>query len=91
VNIEVTFMTISLRPELAKFIDEQVKTGRFNSADDAVNAAVEQFRQEEELLAEDPDDSDVEAIEEGLAQLNRGEGRPWSQVRADLAERLLKQ
>ncbi|HEV8377845.1 MAG TPA: hypothetical protein VGQ99_18365 [Tepidisphaeraceae bacterium] len=77
-------MTIRLKPELAKFIDEQVKSGQFTSADEAVNAAVARQRIEEELLAGEIDEDDLAAIEEGLAQLDRGEGRPWSEVREEL-------
>ena len=80
-------MNISIEPELAKFIEEQVRAGRYGSADAAVNAAVSRLKAEEELLADDLDDEDVAAIEEGLAQLNRGEGRPWEEVRAELKAR----
>jgi len=79
-------MTIRLKPELAKFIDEQVKSGHFKSADDAVNAAVARAQMEEEL-ADDLSDEDIAAIEEGLAQLERGEVIPWEQVRAELEKK----
>jgi putative addiction module CopG family antidote len=76
-------MQISLRPELAKFIDDQVKTGRYGTADDAVNAAIAKVQMDEQLLAKDLDDDDVAAIEEGLSQLNRGEGRSLDSLRAE--------
>jgi Arc/MetJ-type ribon-helix-helix transcriptional regulator len=82
-------MTIRLKPELAKLIDEQVKSGQFESADEAVNAAVAHALIEEELLAGDIDDEDLAAIEEGLAQLKRGEGIPWEQVRAEIEKKYL--
>jgi putative addiction module CopG family antidote len=85
-NVE-DVMQVSLRPELAKFIEEQVKGGRFGSADDAVNEAVARLREEEELLAGELDDEDLAAIEEGLAQIERGEARPWEDVRAELVKR----
>ena len=50
----------------------------------AVNAAVSRAKAEAELLAGDLDDEDLAAIEEGLAELRRGEGRPWEEVRAEL-------
>jgi Arc/MetJ-type ribon-helix-helix transcriptional regulator len=84
-------MNVCLRPELAKFIDEQVKTGRFNSPEDAVNAAVAKSRLEEGLLAQDISDDDFAAIEKGLAQLNRGEGIPLADVRAEMAAKYLIQ
>jgi putative addiction module CopG family antidote len=81
-------MNVSLKPDLARFIEEQVTAGRYDSADAAVNAAVARLKAEEELLSEDLDDDDLAAIEEGLAQLDRGEGRPWEEVRAELKARV---
>ena len=84
-------MNVSLRSGLAKFISEQVSAGRFDSADAAVNAAVARFKAEQELLAEELDDEDLAAIEEGLAQLNRGDSRPWQEVRAELKAKFLSE
>ena len=36
-------MTVSLRPELQKLVEEKVKAGLFPSAEALVNSAVEQF------------------------------------------------
>lgn len=36
-------MTIALKPELQKLVEEKVKAGLFPSADALVNSAVEQF------------------------------------------------
>jgi putative addiction module CopG family antidote len=82
-------MNVSLTPELAKFIAEQVTAGRYDSPDAAVNAAVAKLKAEEDLLSEDLDDADVAAIEEGLAQLDAGQGRPWEDVRAELKAKYL--
>jgi Arc/MetJ-type ribon-helix-helix transcriptional regulator len=80
-------MNVSIEPDLAKFIEDEVRARRYDSADAAVNAAVLRLKAEHELLAEEIDDDDVAAIEEGLAQLQRGEGRPWEQVRAEFKAR----
>jgi len=80
-------MTVRLKPELAKFIDDQVKSGNFKSADDAVNAVVARAQMEQQLLDEDISDEDLAAIEEGLAQIERGEVVPWEQVRAELEKK----
>jgi putative addiction module CopG family antidote len=82
-------MNVTLRPEVAKFIEEQVRAGRFHSPDDAINAAITRLQAEQELLAEEIDDADLAAIQEGLAQLDRGEGRPWEEVRAELRAKYL--
>lgn len=34
-------MTINLRPELRRYVEEQVKAGRFADADEAVNVALD--------------------------------------------------
>jgi Arc/MetJ-type ribon-helix-helix transcriptional regulator len=83
-------MNVRLKPEVAKFIDEQVKAGRYPSAEDAINAVIDRARTEELLLLYDElTDDDVAAIEEGLAQADRGEGRPWEEVRAELKAKYL--
>jgi putative addiction module CopG family antidote len=82
-------MTIRLKPELEKFIQEQVKAGQYKSADDAVNAAVARAQIEQDLEDDDLSDEDIAAIEEGLAHLERGEVIPWEQVRAELEKKYL--
>jgi putative addiction module CopG family antidote len=82
-------MNVSLDPELAQFIEDQVRAGRYDSPTAAVNAAVSRLKAEQDLLSADLDDDDLAAIEEGLAQLNRGEGRPWEEVRAELKAKYL--
>ncbi len=84
-------MDVDLKPDLRQFIDDQVRAGRYDSADDAINDAVSRLRTEEELLGQELDDEDIAAIEEGLLQLNRGEGRPWEDVRPELKTRYLSE
>jgi putative addiction module CopG family antidote len=81
-------MNVSLRPELENFIKEQVKAGRYDTMDEAVNAAVARAKAEHELLSGELDEEDLTAIEEGLAQLNRGETRPWEEVKSELKAKL---
>ena len=59
------------KPELERFIADQVRAGHFPSSDAAIEAAVEQMmlaRADAELT-----DEDVEAINESEAQFERGE------------------
>ena len=65
-------MHISLRPELEEFVAAQVKVGGYASADEVLEAAVARL-----MLDPEPQELDAEtlaALEEGEAQLDRGEG-----------------
>ncbi|MGE5608384.1 MAG: type II toxin-antitoxin system ParD family antitoxin [Bacillota bacterium] len=74
-------MTISLSPELQRFVEEQVRSGRFVTADAAVAEAVRQMKEREEKLA-----SLRREIQIGLDELDRGQGEPWDveAMKADL-------
>lgn len=65
-------MTISLSPELQRFVEEQVRSGRFVTTDAAVAEAVRQMKEREEKLA-----SLRREIQIGLDELDRGQGEPW--------------
>lgn len=65
-------MNLLLKPELEKFIDEQVQQGLYDSAEDAINAAVAQFKTERELTVSQLDRMRDE-VDIGLAELDRGE------------------
>lgn len=84
-------MDVQLKPDIKQFIENQVKIGRYDSVDEAINEAVSRLRVEDELLHQELDDDDLSAIEEGLAQLNRGEGLAWEKARADLRDRYLSE
>ena len=73
-------MNVAIRPEHQRYIEEQVRAGRYGSADDAVADALERLRTDDA----EPTSEDIAAIREGLDQLNRGEGRPWDEVRGEL-------
>jgi Arc/MetJ-type ribon-helix-helix transcriptional regulator len=73
------------KPELAKFIEEQVTSGRFESAEDLVEAALDRLLNDES--DEDFDDEAVAAIVRADAQCDRGEGRDIADVAADLRKR----
>jgi Arc/MetJ-type ribon-helix-helix transcriptional regulator len=74
-------MNVVLSPETQRLLEERMKKGKFTSADDAVRVALQTLDQ---LEADDMDDDTLAAIEEGLAQAHRGEGRPWDEVKAKL-------
>lgn len=62
--------TISLTPDQARFVDEQVARGRFESADEVVSAGLD-------LLSETVSEADLEStrrkIAEGLAAAEAGQ------------------
>jgi Arc/MetJ-type ribon-helix-helix transcriptional regulator len=71
-------MNVSLRPSIQKFIDEQVKSGRFATPQDVLEAGVARS-----MLEPDPDvldAEDVAAIEESEQQIERGESLAWKYV-----------
>ena len=80
-------MTISLSPELKKYVDEQVKAGRFASPKEVVEAGLARL-----MLDPVPDELDVDdvaAIDESEAQIARGEDLDWAQVSAALRKKYL--
>lgn len=63
-------MQINLRhPDLERFIDEQVKAGRFKSADDVIATALARMMDEDIRLTDD----DLAAFAQADAEIDRGE------------------
>jgi putative addiction module CopG family antidote len=76
-------MQINLRHrELEQFIDEQVKSGRYRSADDVVATAVARLMDDQIELSEE----DLAAITEAGAEIDRGDVENF----ADFASRARK-
>ena len=69
-------MNVSLEPKLQGYVDEKVRSGQYESANEVLNAALSLMRDQEEWTPED-----VEALRRDVAhaaaQLDRGEGAPW--------------
>ena len=66
-------MKVSLRPNLQRFVESQVRSGRFASENEVVSEALRHLMEYQrndaaQLRAE---------IAESLAELDRGEGTPW--------------
>lgn len=79
-------MSIDLSPETQKLIEEQMRRNGFTTAEEAIRFALEQMDQP---VYGENDPETLAAIEEGEAQLERGEGRPWEEVRRELSKKLL--
>ena len=74
-------MQVTLNPEHQKFVDSQVRAGRFASAEQVVAEALSRLMQEPE---EEIDDDTLAALGRSDEQLARGEGRPLEDVRDEL-------
>ena len=70
-------ITISLDTALEQFIAEKVAAGQFSSESEVVAGALEVLKEEESLTYADIEELRPH-IQSGLAQLDRGEGRPWN-------------
>lgn len=82
-------MPISLSAETQKLIEEQMKETGVETADELVRVALRTLHQTRGEDFEDLDPDTQAAIEEGLAQADRGEGRPWTDVREELRARFI--
>lgn len=80
-------MNIVLSPETQRLLEARMRTGRFATPDDAVRAALQTLGDVEGDALEDLDPETLAAIERAEAQGDRGEGRPWEQVREELRAR----
>lgn len=83
-------MSITLSPETQRLIEERMKQTGLSTADELVRIALQTL---EQVRGEDYQDLDSQtraAIEEGEAQYQRGEGRPWEEVREELRARFIK-
>jgi predicted transcriptional regulator len=78
-------MNITLSPELQKRIAEKVERGGVETADALVEEALTFYLDYEEGETDEQEFRDTKAaIDEALAQAERGEGRPAEEVFADL-------
>jgi Arc/MetJ-type ribon-helix-helix transcriptional regulator len=80
-------MQLRLKPSVQRFIDEQVRTGRFPSAQDVLEAGIARL-----MLDPPPDELDADdlaAIEESEEQIARGESIDWKSASAQLRREFL--
>src|SRR6185312_4845836 len=64
----LVFMNLALKPDLQRFVETQLNTGRFRSAEEVVQAGLELLRDRQQQL-----DHVREQLSEGLEQARRGE------------------
>ncbi len=80
-------MTVALKGEMERFVEDQVKAGRFSSAEDVVEAGLARLMLDS--LENEFGEEDITAINRSLEQVARGEDLDWKQVSADLRKRFL--
>ena len=65
-------MEISIHPDLQKFIDEQIKAGRYTTPDAVINSALGQLQAQVDFPPADIEELRRE-VEIGIEQADRGE------------------
>jgi Arc/MetJ-type ribon-helix-helix transcriptional regulator len=76
-------MAITLRPDHEQRFLDAVQAGGFESTDDAMDTALEMLRSQNEWLLENRKAIDAK-IQQGIAELDRGEGIPEDELDAHL-------
>jgi antitoxin ParD1/3/4 len=76
-------MNVSLTPELEKFVIEKVQSGLYQTASEVIREGL-RLLEERDALRQARLDEIRQAIQDGNAQLARGEGLPGEQVFAQL-------
>ncbi len=80
-------MNVELKPELERFLDEQVKAGRFSSASAAVEAGIARL-----MLDPEPDafdEQDLTEIRQSLDEMRRGDVLDGEKLHRELRSRYL--
>jgi Arc/MetJ-type ribon-helix-helix transcriptional regulator len=88
--MEAVPMNITISSKTQQLLEKQMRRGSFSNPDDVLQLALETLEQTRGEDYEDLDPQTRAAIEEAEAQYERGEGRPWEEVRAELRARFIK-
>lgn len=79
-------MNVSLTPELEKFVERKVQSGRYQSASEVIREGL-RLLDDQDRLRELQFEEVRRKIRTGLDQLNRGEGIPGEQVYAEMKQK----
>ena len=80
-------MNVTLKPELERFIEDQVNAGRFSSPTEVLEAGLARLMVEP--ARDELDSEDLAAIDESEAQIARGEDMDWKDVSTRLRREYL--
>jgi Arc/MetJ-type ribon-helix-helix transcriptional regulator len=78
-------LEIDLRPEIERFVDEQVAGGRFATTNQLMEEALSCMMTE---LTDLLNDDALDAIDDSERQIERGEYRNWDEVAAEIREQV---
>jgi putative addiction module CopG family antidote len=78
---EMIAMTIALKPELEKYVEEQVRAGRFASHAEVLEAGLEMLMLEPDLSIDDEEWAIIEQAEKDIAE---GKTFTLAEVRAEI-------
>ena len=80
-------MNVSLTPELERWVQDRVATGRYGSASEVVREALRLMQDQEQTLPQWLAETRAK-LQVGLDQLGRGEGIPGKAAMADVRRRI---
>jgi Arc/MetJ-type ribon-helix-helix transcriptional regulator len=75
------------KPEFSRFVEEQVKTGRFSTPAEVIEAGLERLMLDP--VRDQLDADDIAAIDESEEQIARGEDLDWKEVSGQLRKKYL--
>ena len=79
-------MTITLRPDTQRLLEERLRQGIYSSPETVVHAALHALNEQESLTL---DEQTLDAIDAAEEQIERGECRDWRQVREEVRAKFL--
>ena len=80
-------MELTLKQDVTRFIEDQVRAGRFGSASEVIEAAVGRLMLDDST--DELDEHDLAAIAKSEEQIARGEARDFKEVAAELRAKYL--
>jgi len=80
---------VSLSAETQKLIEQRMKETGVTTPDELVRVALQTLHQVRAEDFQELDPATQAALEEGLAQADRGETRSWDEVREELRARFI--
>ena len=80
-------MNVVLTPELERFVQDQVQSGRFASPEEVLEAGLARLMLDP--APDELDEEDLAAIQESEEQIARGEDMDWNEASAILRRKYL--